>query len=195
MQAILRSPPPRRAKLPPMDAKGLLLECLRFSHTTLEMRVDGRAPASFFEADAASGLVSPAAIYAHCVFNEDYCVARAAATPALCSAPDWRERFGFEPRGDIDVAWAAGLHYHLDDFRSYAESVYTRSESLLGAMSESEALRPVQNYEVLRQDGKTSYRERQMPVVFNVMDIAVLHTFDHAGEIAVLNNLGAKSAG
>ncbi len=172
-----------------------MLECLRFSHTTLEMRVDGRARGKFFEADAASGLVSPAAIYAHCVFNEDYCVARAAGTPARCSAPDWRERFDFEPRGDIDVGWAASLRYKLDDFRAYAESVYSRSESLLGAMAESEALRMAQNYEVLRQDGKAAYRERQMPVVFNVMDIAVLHTFEHAGEIAVLNNLGARSAG
>lgn len=173
-----------------MESLDLLIECLRFSHTTLEIRMAQVEPAQAFVKQPGSGLVNPAAIYVHCVLDEDLGISRAAGAAPLSDKTGFGLRFGFEPRGDIDEAWAARLDFDLARFREWAAEVYARSETLLRSLSRDDVSRLVSNYEVIHKAGTVSYRERRMPLVFNAMDNVVLHTFEHAGEIAVLANLG-----
>ena len=98
-------------------------------------------------------------------------------------------RLGFEPFADIRTEWAAALEYDVDLMREYADAVYRRSDAFFAALTEEEASRPVQNWQVIRENGALRYAERQMPMPFAFMDNVTLHTVDHAGEIAIVTNL------
>ena len=177
-----------------MDAAGLALETLRFSHTVLELRVDRCDPTKLFLTRPGSGVASPGAIYAHCVFDEDHAIAELAGAPPLFAARSWRQRFSFEPKTWLDPEWAAQLSYDLDEFRRYAQAVYDRTSAVLGSMSAADLAKPVKNYEVIRTGGRVEYREREMPATFHLLDVVAMHTAEHSGEIAILTNLGGDAA-
>jgi hypothetical protein len=176
-----------------VDAVALALETLRLSHTFLEMQVDRCDATKLFVPRPGSGVASPGAIYAHCIFDEDSAIAELAGEPPLFAAPSWRERFSFEPKTWIDPEWAPRLSYDLDEFRRYARDVYGRTAEVLGSKSAAELAAPVKNYEVIPTGDKVEYRERQVPATLHLLDVVALHTAGHTGEIAILANLGGSS--
>jgi hypothetical protein len=168
-----------------MNAVQLARESLAFVHTLVELEIDKAQPGS--------GVVSGAAIYAHTILDEDHFVAPKAGGPLVFESGSWRGRLGFEPFAAIEPAWAEGVRCDLTALREYAESVYRRSDEFLAGLSEADANRPVQNWQVIRENGGVRYAERQVPLVFGLLDNVALHSIGHAGEIAVVMNLARKA--
>ena len=174
-----------------MNAVALTRESLAFVHTMIELRVDAADPRTFFVARPGSGVQSAAAIYAHTVIGEDHFVSERLGQPLLYESNGWRGRLGFEPSAELRPEWATMLTGGLEHLRAYAEGVYARSDAWLAALSKEDSERLVQNWQVIREvGGKVRYNERQVGTLVGLLENVTLHTIGHAGEIAVVMNLG-----
>lgn len=170
-----------------MNATALLRTGFNFAHQVLESVMRDVDPATLHQRVPGSTLLnSPAAIYAHALFDEDRLVQfTMQGKPTLYAAGGWADAAGV-PQPDTalqTLEWGETVRIRdYAAFRSYARAVYAATDEYLAALSDDDLDRNVDAGQL-----------GQMPFGEYLLRFGLWHLTSHQGEIsAVIGALGQK---
>ena len=172
-----------------MNGPTVLRTGLGFAHQVLESVIKNLDAETLHSQIPGSTLGSPAAIYAHAVFDEDLFVQRSVqGKPTVYESGDWTARTGvpIPPNALQSLEWDASVRINdLAGFRAYARAVYTATDEYLAGLTDTDLDRKVEAGQM-----------GQMPLGEYITRFSLWHLTSHQGEIsAVLGAMGKKGLG
>lgn len=126
-----------------MDAIAYLTSEIRWAHELLNMVTADITEEQIYWIPP--GIANPlGAIYAHAVCEADAIVNGLLKGGEPLFSSSWKDRTGVsEPRMNLQLDEARSLKLNLDDFRRYAQAVFTAIESYASSLDESDLDREV----------------------------------------------------
>ncbi len=169
-----------------MNGSAVLRTGFGFAHQVLESVMKDLDAETLHRRIPGSTLASPAAIYAHAVFDEDHLLQGAIqGKPTVYVTGDWATAAGLpQPASTLQtLEWGMGVRIpDLSGFRAYARAVYAATDAYLAGLSDADLDRPC----TVGQIGP-------IPLGEYLSRFGIWHLTSHQGEIsAVIGALGKK---
>jgi len=163
-----------------------LAAMLEHSHQYLDFRLAAATDEDLTRRIPGATITSPAHIYVHAAMTEDEAISRsmgkeplrmeapyaAALPPAVAVTPEWDNAGFFDPT----------VH-------RYVAAVRARGVSWLLELSADAAARLVPFHRLVQRGGRWEVESRDIALHFFLNDNIIMHTFEHAGEIAALRGV------
>lgn len=169
-----------------MNATTLLRAGFNFAHQVLESVMRDVQPDTLHRRVPGSTLGSPAAIYAHALFDEDRLVqGTVQGKPTVHASGGWADATGVaQPDTALQtLAWGETVRIRdMAAFRSYARAVYAATDEYLAGLSDADLDRTIDAGQL-----------GQIPLGEYLQRFGLWHLTSHQGEIsAVIGAMGQK---
>lgn len=163
-----------------------LAALLEHSHRYLDFRLAAATNEDLMRTFPGATIASPAHIYVHAVMTEDQAISRALGKEPLRLEAPYAE--ALPPGVVVTPEWdSAGFFEPL--VHRYVAAVRSRGVAGLARLTPEDVARLVPFHRLVQRDGRWDVESLDIPLHFFLNDNVIMHTFEHAGEIAALRGV------